>query len=233
MDKIIVKTDSDDIKNIKTNKNNLEDIKKNKKIENIEVENDKNIQYILELDDIGNLNDLQEDEILTLPVHTLLRIRIKNTIKVNKPILFSNTNDESLTLEELKKEILKYDLSSNTDLPNTCYLPKTHNEYLYFDLIFENPGSIFFFIRYLNEENYDKVKNLYNTDDNEVFNFNYSKEIYIMIEPIIKIGKNDIVTSINNIQIQTILSKSIGKLKYWDHYFKEASILSKYINKIN
>jgi hypothetical protein len=43
------------------------------------------------------------------------------------------------------------------------------------------------------------------------------KEFYILVEP----------KSVENISLQTVLSKSLGKMKEWNNYFAEAASLSK------
>lgn len=51
----------------------------------------------------------------------------------------------------------------------------------------------------------------------------YSEEFYIQVEPDIIIKDNKI--SINGINLQSIISKSIGKINEWEKYFMEASFL--------
>lgn len=51
-----------------------------------------------------------------------------------------------------------------------------------------------------------------------------SGDITVLIEPRIEIGNK--TYDIENLSMQTILSKSLGKIEEWENYFKEASLLN-------
>ncbi len=118
--------------------------------------------------------------------------------------------------------------------------PIVYDTDIYFIIPCKFPCPLSFFILYENsnlngtgdifvsiENNNNSESSFNNEIDNTQFfrNFNHhTNEINILIEPKLKIGNKEI--DIEALSIQTILSKSLGKISEWEEYFKEASLLN-------
>lgn len=151
--------------------------------------------YLLKLNEDLTVKK-NNDETLMIPVNSKLRISAPNELHLNDMVLITNANQQSLTLNQVENNLSEF----HNDI-----LPIILNEVVYFDILLDIPGSVFFLISYKNL----KKENC------------HSKAVYIVVEPVV--GELDV----SCIRIQTVLSKSLGLMENWDKYFQEASFLSK------
>jgi glycogen debranching enzyme len=171
--------------------------------------------FLLELDEEGNVANIQADELLRIPNNSNLKIKFFNGSKISKNVkLITNAYTMQVSknvLDFLKnnftnpeKKIDSLNLISGFD--KIFFTPYEINDCVNFHIELKKSGPIFITFAY--EEN-SKIK--------------FTNEIYIIVEPTIEIGTKKI--GLDSMQQQTILSKSLGKIDEWEFYFKEAEAL--------
>ena len=186
----------------------------------------KNVQkYDLILDDNG-YPKIKKGEVFSVDINTEINIKInKNSNLGNDIELISDCNNEFPNLffmDEIKSFINenKQDNNSNDkEIPldkfeNNKIPPNKIDNFISFKINLLKPGITSFLLLYKNKE-----KKYYLT-----------KPFFILVNPIIDLGKeekteNEIKITINRIQLQSVLSKNLGKLSTFENYYKELSLL--------
>ena len=188
-------------------------------------------EYDILLDDNGNPN-LNENSIFVIDNNSELNIKIMNNIKISNELnLVSNCYKEfpSLNFEEELKPFIKVE-RKNLDVTNSIddeiELPlKKINDYriepekvnimIYFRIQFLKSGIYTFYLLY-REKDTRKLK--------------LTNPFKILVNPVIYLGINEktneqIKISTNKIQLQSVLTKNLGKLNNFENYFHEANLL--------
>ena len=188
-------------------------------------------EYDILLDDNGNPN-LNENSIFVIDNNSELNIKIMNNIKISNELnLVSNCYKEfpSLNFEEELKPFIKVE-KKNIDITNSIddeiELPlKKINDYriepekvnimIYFRIQFLKSGIYTFYLLY-REKDTRKLK--------------LTNPFKILVNPVINLGINEktneqIKISTNKIQLQSVLTKNLGKLNNFENYFHEANLL--------
>jgi len=186
----------------------------------------KNVQkYDLILDDNG-YPKIKKGEVFSVDINTEINIKInKNSNLGNDIELISDCNNEFPNLffmDEIKSFINenKQDNNSNDkEIPldkfeDNKIPPNKIDNFISFKINLLKPGITSFLLLYKNKE-----KKYYLT-----------KPFFILVNPIIDLGKeekteNEIKITINRIQLQSVLSKNLGKLSTFENYYKELSLL--------
>ncbi len=179
--------------------------------------------YDIFLEENG-LPKLKKGEIFIIDNETEVNIKLNNNCKISNEVnIISNYLNEFpnvFFLEELKPYIIK-----NTSLAETKEVPlEKIEEYkispirisniINFKINFKKPGIFTFLLLYRSKEN----RKYYLTEP-----------FYILVNPIINLGKDE-SGNLNNItlskiQLQSVLSKNLGKLDNFEDYYKEVSLL--------
>ena len=167
--------------------------------------------FYIDINDNG-CPSIKPDQIFTLNVNSLLTFKLFNGVKISNSIaLISNTSNEFPHYEYLEgltksgKEIEKEDLK-----PFSLY-PEKVNTNIYFTVMLAKPGlRQFSFLYYEPETN----------------KYNLTKMFTILVNPKISLGDEKEIT-INQIQMQTVLSKNIGLLASdFENFFNECHLLN-------
>ena len=179
--------------------------------------------YDIFLEDNG-LPKLKKGEIFIIDNETEVNIKLNNNSKISNEVnLISNYLNEFpnvFFLEELKPYI-KNNSSFNeiTEVPleeieKYKISPSKKSNIINFKVNFNKPGIFSFLLLYRNKEN----RKYYLTEP-----------FFILVNPIINLGKDE-NGNLNNItlskiQLQSVLSKNLGKLNNFEDYYKEVSLL--------
>ena len=207
----------------------------------IKTENLKEI-YLLELDDNG-LPTLQNDEILSCNINSLINISIYNGLPISKDICMITDSENEFPspfyINEIINEInlrskkvlnrvsphtiknQKYVISIDDNnilktLKKYKIFPCKINTKIYFRVPCERAGNISFLFMYKDSQN-NKIK--------------FTKPFNILVNPLIDLNNNDNniknkLIEINQIQMQSIIPKNIGSIsKDFEKYYEEASLL--------
>ena len=180
--------------------------------------NDENYKeiYLLELNENGLPINSYKNKIFTCNKNSLIIISLFNGIAISNNISLI-TNGEKIFpdpffIDKLMKEsqTSKYDNEYFYKLTNNYRkFPYKINTSIYFKIKTKNSGNISIFFMYNDIGN--KIK--------------FTEPFYILINPIIEIDKN-INININEIKLQTVISKNIGKISEdFENYYKEISLL--------
>ena len=206
----------------------------------IEIKNEKEV-YLLELEDNG-LPNLQNDEIISCNINSLINISVYNGLLISKDIcLITNCENEfpsPFYLETIIKELTeksqkvtisprnltnqKYTVNSNGNINILKSLKKYKiypckiNTKIYFKVSCKVAGNISFCFIYKD------------STQNNIFKF--TKPFHILVNPLIDLNNNtnfrNKLLDVNQIQMQSIIPKSIGNLSIdFEKYFEEASLL--------
>jgi len=176
-------------------------------------QHNQNRSYILELNESGQPN-LKLTEHLTMQNNSFLIIKLFNGPEITNNIFIITNLPNYLTSKELDIETLN-PVHGKINGKFVKKLPDCVDTSVYFYFDVKSSGSFFFQVGYTNSKN----------------EIQYTKEFWIVVDPIITVGNKEI--PINSITMQTVLSKAIGKLEDWEKYFHEASLLSKILNILN
>ena len=212
----------------------IEEISEEEESNDIKIKEEKNI-YLLELDDNG-LPNLQNEEILTCNINSILNISIYNGLPISKDIcLLTNSEHEfpsPFFLEEIIEEInSKSQIIINKASPHTIkkqkfifdenhnilkllkkyrIYPCTINTKIYFRVSCKRAGNIYFVFMY-KDSNDNKTK--------------FTKSFNILVNPLINLNNKNLL-DVNQIQMQSIIPKNIGCLNEdFEKYYEEASLL--------
>ena len=160
------------------------------------------ITYYLSLDNSGRPK-LAEDQILQAERDSILYIELMNGLEITNDIILISNAQENFPYE-LQEKLLKNENIKKDDFSKFIFEPTEISTSIIYQIKLERTGSIQFFFIY--------NKNTKNT-----------KPFYITVLPKVIIGGKKI--ELDNIQLQTVLSKSLGKIDEFEKYFKEASRL--------
>jgi len=160
------------------------------------------ITYYLSLDNSGRPK-LAEDQILQAERDSILYIELMNGLEITNDIILISNAQENFPYE-LQEKLLKNENIKKDDFSKFIFEPTEISISIIYQIKLERTGSIQFFFIY--------NKNTKNT-----------KPFYITVLPKVIIGGKKI--ELDNIQLQTVLSKSLGKIDEFEKYFKEASRL--------
>ena len=195
--------------------------------ENINDNNFSSQLYNIILDDNGYPN-IKKGEIYCVDVNTEITIKVNSNSKLNNEInIISNCNNDFPNLnfiDELKLYIndnLKKENLSEKEIPfdkiekNKISPNNIKDNFINFKINLKKPGTFIFMILY-NSKELNKYKLL--------------NPFYILVNPIIDLGKDEktgniIKIPLNKIQLQSVLSKNLGKLSNFENYYKELSLL--------
>ena len=179
--------------------------------------------YDIFLEDNG-LPKLKKGEIFIIDNETEVNIKLNNNSKISNEVnLISNYLNEFpnvFFLEDLKPYI-KNNSSFNeiTDVPleeieKYKISPSKTLNIINFKINFNKPGIFTFLLLYRNKEN----RKYYLTEP-----------FFILVNPIINLGKDENGNlnkiTLSKIQLQSVLSKNLGKLNNFEDYYKEVSLL--------
>ena len=165
-------------------------------------EDSSQITYYLSLDNSGRPK-LAEDQILQAERDSILHIELMNGLEITNDITLIS-NAQGNFPYELQEKLLNKEKITKEEFSKYIYEPTEISTSIIYEIKLEHTGSIqFFFI-------YEK-------------NTKHTLPFYITVLPRVNIGGKKI--DLDNIQLQTILSKSLGKIDEFEKYFKEASRL--------
>ena len=160
------------------------------------------ITYYLSLDNSGRPK-LAEDQILQAERDSILHIELMNGLEITNDITLISNAQENFPYE-LQEKLLNEEKITKDQFSKYIYEPTEISTSIIYEVKLEHTGSIqFFFI-------YEK-------------NTKHTTPFFITVLPRVTIGGKKI--DLDNIQLQTILSKSLGKIDEFEKYFKEASRL--------
>ena len=160
------------------------------------------ITYYLPLDNSGRPK-LAEDQILQAERDSILHIELMNGLEITKDITLISNAQENFPYE-LQEKLLNNEKIKKEDFSKYIFDPIEISTSIIYEIKLERTGSIQFFF-------------IYNKNSKSTIPF------YITVLPKVFIGRKKI--ELDNIQLQTILSKSLGKIDEFEKYFKEASRL--------
>ena len=173
----------------------------------IQDEQDPNqITYYLPLDNSGRPK-LALDQILQAERDSVLRIELMNGLEITNKINLVSNAHKSFSSELQENLLIQKDLNRDEFSP-FIFQPTEISTSIIHEVKFERTGSIQFFFFY-SEPNTDNQKS--------------TIPFYIIVLPKVVIQGKEIL--LNSIQLQTILSKSLGKVNEFEKYFQEASRL--------
>ena len=165
-------------------------------------EDSSQITYYLSLDNSGRPK-LAEDQILQAERESILHIELMNGLEITNDITLIS-NAQGNFPYELQEKLLNNEKITKEEFTKYIYEPTEISTSIIYEIKLEHTGSIqFFFI-------YEK-------------NSKHTTPFYITVLPRVTVGGRKI--DLDNIQLQTILSKSLGKIDEFEKYFKEASRL--------
>ena len=165
-----------------------------------------NIIYFLSIEDNGRPK-IKPDEILSCEHHTTVHIELYNGTPItNEMILVSNAKENfPYGLIENEKKSGNVD---RTKFTNFTFDPIENDTIIIYEIKLDKSGPVeFAFIYFDKNENKDKI----------------TEPFYIIVQPDIFINKKRI--DFQSIHLQTILSKSLGKINEFDKFYEEASKL--------
>ena len=203
---------------------------------NNKLKEDKKDIFLLELNDIG-LPNIQNDEILSCNINSIINISIYNGLPISKDIcLLTNSVIDfpsPFYLDEIIEEInsnskkilnrasphnikkQKYIIEENNNILKSLKKYKIYpykiNTKIYFKISCKRSGNIYFIFMYKDQEN-NKTK--------------FTKPFNILVNPLIDLNNKNNLLDINQIQMQSIIPKNIGCLSGdFEKYYEEASLL--------
>ena len=164
------------------------------------------ITYYLPLDNSGRPK-LALDQILQAERDSILRIELMNGLEITNNINLVTNAQESFPYELQERLLIQKDLNRD-DFSPFVFQPTEISTSIIYEVKLERTGSIQFFFFY-SEPNTDNQKS--------------TIPFYITVLPKVVIQGKEIL--LDDIQLQTILSKSLGKVNEIEKYFQEASRL--------
>ena len=164
------------------------------------------ITYYLPIDNTG-LPKIAEDQILQAERDSILHIELMNGLDITNNICLISNAQENFPYE-LQEHLLTQENIKKEDFTQFIFEPKEISTSIIYEIKLERTGSVQFFFMY----------NCLSTGTQK-----NTKPFYITVLPKLIIGGKKI--ELNDIQLQTVLSKSLGKIDNFENYFKEASKL--------
>ena len=164
------------------------------------------IIYYLPLENSGRPK-LEQDQILQAESNSILHIELMNGLEITNKINLISNAQENFPYE-LQERLLRQENINKEDFSNFIFHPSEISTSIIYDIKLERTGAIQFFFLY-NDPNTDNEKS--------------TLPFYITVLPKVVIQGRRI--KLEDIQLQTILSKSLGKINEFEKYFREASKL--------
>ena len=163
------------------------------------------IIYYLPLDNSGRPK-LASDQILQAQRNSIIRIELMNGLEITNQIKLISNAKTSFPFELQEKILLQKNIN-NEDFSEFIFVPTEISTSIIYEVELTRTGSILFFF-------------LYNDPTN---NERSTIPFYVTVLPKVIIQGREI--KLEDIQLQTILSKSLGKITEFEKYFIEASKL--------
>ena len=175
---------------------------------NIKEINNENI-FLLELNEDG-IPNLNNNQILSCNVGTTLIITLNSGIKISNEIsLITNAEKQFLDYNYLEKSILD---NSNNKKSEYQILPYKTNSKIFFKITCKISGNIILFFKY--KDSFDNNK------------FKYTEKFHILVNPIIDLSNENKKININDIKLQTVITKNIGKIPTdFNKYYEQTALL--------
>ena len=202
-----------------------EDIKSSSKgektntINSLSKESSTQEKYLLELNTSG-LPDLPNNKILSCNIGSMINISLYNAIPISNNIGLLSDALQIFPSHNFIDELIKDSLNIEKNLENKYFedkiksyikYPSMVNTKIFFQIKCERAGNITFLFIYNDEKDNNKIK--------------FTKPFYILVNPLIELNK-EIKLEINQIRMQTVIPKNIGKIENdFENYFSEASLL--------
>jgi hypothetical protein len=225
-------------------KNDSNKINRNRNINNNNKKNNftqqKNFLSIEELKEIAKVYELKESKFPDYINSVSISVNASPSESDNNKFSTHSISNSYISESDSQNSIVKFDKNFLENFESHVSHPIDCNSDLYFIIPCKSPGPMSFFFAYekdtiLQDKNFNykdngnekNYKNYYNENliQNQIPRENLlTKEVHILIEPKIKLGKNTEI-DLDSISMQTVLSKSLGKLDEWENYFKEANLL--------
>ena len=175
-------------------------------LEHNEEDDSTTITYYLPLDNSGRPK-LALDQILQAEVNSILHIELMNGLEITNNInLISNAQEDFPY--ELQERLLQQENINKGDFSAYIFPPSEISTSITYDITLEKTGAKQFFFVY---------NQLGTNNEKSTLPF------YVTVLPKVMIQGREI--KLDDIQLQTILSKSLGKVSDFEKYFKEASRL--------
>ena len=175
-------------------------------LDQIDEDDSTNIIYYLPLDNSGRPK-LTQDQILQAESNSILHIELMNGLEITNKINLISNAQENFPYE-LQERLLRQENINKGDFSNFIFHPSEISTSIIYDIKLERTGAIQFFFLY-NDPNTDNEKS--------------TLPFYITVLPKVVIQGREI--KLEDIHLQTILSKSLGKINEFEKYFREASKL--------
>ena len=164
------------------------------------------ITYYLPLDNSGRPK-LALDQILQAEKNSILHIELMNGLEITNKINLISNAQENFPYE-LQERLLTQKNIKKEDFSQFIFQPAEISTSIIYEIKLERTGAIQFFFLY-NELSTNREKS--------------TLPFYITVLPRVNIQGKEI--ALDDIHLQTILSKSLGKINEFDKYFKEAAKL--------
>ena len=176
-------------------------------------------KYLLELNTDG-LPEIPNNKILSCNIGSLLNISLYNGLPISSNIALISDALQIFKSHDFIDKLIEDSLNKEKNLENNYFeeklkafmkSPSMINTKIFFQIKCERAGNITFVFMYKDESDNNKIK--------------FSKPFYILVNPLIELNK-EIKLEINQIRMQTVIPKNIGKIEDdFDTYFSEASLL--------
>ena len=176
-------------------------------------------KYLLELKEDG-LPDVPNDKILSGNINSIINISLYNGLPISSNISLISDSFQIFPSFDFIEKIIEDNLNQEKNYDNNYFeekvklyqkYPTIINTKIFFQIKCERAGNITLLFMYKDENDNDKIK--------------FTKPFYILVNPLIEINKKN-KTEINQIRMQTVIPKNIGKIENdFDSYFSEVSLL--------
>ena len=171
-----------------------------------EEEDPTQITYYLPLDNLGRPK-LALDQILQAERNSIIHLELMNGLEITNKITLVTNAQENFPYE-LQERVISQKKLKKEDFSEFIFQPSEISTSIIYDIKLERSGPVLFFFFY-NDLKTDNEKN--------------TLPFYITVLPKVVIRGKEI--KLEDIQLETILSKSLGKVNEFENIFKEASRL--------
>ena len=171
-----------------------------------EEEDQNQITYYLPLDNLGRPK-LALDQILQAEKNSIIHMELMNGLEITNKITLVTNAQENFPYE-LQERVISQKKLNKDDFSDFIFQPSEVSTSIVYEIKLERSGPVQFFFFY-NDPKTDNEKN--------------TLPFYITVLPKVVIRGKEI--KLEDIQLQTILSKSLGKVNEFEKIFQEASRL--------
>ena len=163
--------------------------------------------YYLKLQSDGRPK-IKNDQVLTVEKGVILHIEMIKGTSITNQVAFLSNAKENFPFGIIDKQIKEGKIDREILKPY-IFTPIENSTSLVYEIELNNSGPVqFLFIYFDQQANIDRM----------------TKPFYVIVHPDITIQNTKI--DLSSIQLQTILSKSLGKIQSFEKYFEEASKLN-------